>query len=439
MQEDDLADDVDGPHGAAISTSAPSPRNDSDVDELLELLVYRHENPQSSAGAVEGHEPEPSTGIRRSAAVVLAVLLLGLVVLAIVLGWLVTTSVFDGATDAQGTTIVEPEVADPTDTTVTVESEAIGQSVSVPSSTAAPLPTLRIGVIGPSAADDGSFTQGMVDGLGLVADERDNIEIEIVENASESSAAVAVRSFADDGFDLVIAHSSAFMTALLSVADEYPDVTFAIGTVEQASGRPNVYTYAIAAEEGGFVLGALAARLTESDVVGAVGPVEVGTSQRFIDGFHAGAHAEREELTVFISYTGSFSDGEAAATAARGQIENGADVITGHGHDMGPAMAAADSGGARWLANQASPALDAPKAVVASQVYRWDVVIRSIIADIDSDGIDGRDFIWVGDLANGGLVLHYDPDLDLDEATRQRLDELVAALQTGLIDPLAGT
>ena len=56
---------------------------------------------------------------------------------------------------------------------------------------------------------------------------------------------------------------------------EFPETTFAWGTASDTFGLSNVYAYDAAAEEGGYVQGALAALLSTSNVIGVVGPIEV--------------------------------------------------------------------------------------------------------------------------------------------------------------------
>ncbi|MDH3683704.1 MAG: BMP family ABC transporter substrate-binding protein, partial [Acidimicrobiia bacterium] len=237
-------------------------------------------------------------------------------------------------------------------------------------------------------------------------------------------AAATISDLAIEGYDLVIAHSSTFRSIVSTIAREHPDVTFAVGPVDDQPVRSNVYTYGVAAEQGGFVLGALAARLSATGVIGAVGPVEAGVSERYIEAFRAGAQSELPEIAVLVSYTGSFSDAEAAAASTAELLTAGADVITGQGHDMSQAMAAVRAAGARWLGNQVNQASVEPTAVVASQVYHWEVVLRSIIEDVDNGVGEGRNHR--ADLANGGVVIELNPDLRPSAADLDRIDELVA-------------
>ena len=76
-------------------------------------------------------------------------------------------------------------------------------------------------------------------------------------------AAAAVRDYASQGFDVVIAHGSQYGSSVQEIAKDFPDVTFAWGTDVNTFGLPNVYAYTAAAEQGGYVNGVLAAKLYE--------------------------------------------------------------------------------------------------------------------------------------------------------------------------------
>ena len=53
-------------------------------------------------------------------------------------------------------------------------------------------------------------------------------------------AAKAIRGYAEDGFDLVIAHGSQYGGPLQEIAPDYPDVAFAWGTAVDTFGLANV-------------------------------------------------------------------------------------------------------------------------------------------------------------------------------------------------------
>lgn len=286
-------------------------------------------------------------------------------------------------------------------------------------------PPRRIALLAPNTRADHSFSQSMADAVDTLAAERGRIELALVENVGSGDALDALRRHADAGFDLVIAHSSAFEEAVSTVAAEYPEVTFAVGTVGYEPILPNVYTYGVAVEEGGAILGAAAARASDSGVVGIIGPAPVGTSKRYIDAFEEGAVAEVPSTTVLVTYIGSFNDPAGAADATRALMVSGADVLAGQGHFLGDAVAAAEAGGALWIGNGVDQRELGPTAVLASQVYHWEVVLDLIVADVDAGVVDGRNL--TADFGNGGLMIELNPEASTQPSVAALVEERLAA------------
>ncbi len=293
---------------------------------------------------------------------------------------------------------------------------------------------LRIAIVAPSARNDLAFTQSMVDAATVVASERGNVEVSVTDNTFvPEEAAAAIRAYADEGYDLVIAHGSQFGPAVLDLAPQFPDVAFAWGTASDTFGLPNVYAYDAAANQGGYVLGTMSTLLSETGVVGIVGPIEVGDAQLYVNGFEAGARAAKPDATVLVTYTGSFSDLALAAEAAEAHLAAGSDVMTGSAQMVVGAVSVASENGALWFGTQANQTSLAPDLVVASQVYHWEVILRSIVADIDAGAAGGR--TYTADLANGGLVIEFNPGYALPPEVRQRADEAIAGIVNGSIVP----
>ena len=175
-------------------------------------------------------------------------------------------------------------------------------------------------------------------------------------------AQAAIRDYASQGFNLVIAHGSQYGAGVQDIAKDFPKVAFAWGTDVNTFGLPNVFAYTAAAEEGGYVNGVLAAKLTKSKKIGVTGPVEVGDAKTYIDGFTQGVAAVDPSITVAKTWTGSFSDVAKMTEAANAHIANGADVLTGSSQSVvGSIGAAKDKGGVLWFGTQADQASLAPE------------------------------------------------------------------------------
>ena len=238
-------------------------------------------------------------------------------------------------------------------------------------------------------------------------------------------------TYAADGYDLVIAHGSQYGTALAAIAPEFPTTAFAWGTAADTFGIPNVSAYEVSADQGGYVMGVVAALLTESDVIGVVGPLEVGDAQLFVNGFRTGVTSTNADVDVLVTYTGSFSDVVLAAEAASTHVAAGADILTGTAQMVVGAVGVASDSDAYWFGTQSNQSELAPDLVVASQVYHWEVALRQIIAGIEG-GLLGGD-TYTLDLANSGIIIEYNADVTLSSEIRDAADAAAAAIILGNI------
>ena len=286
----------------------------------------------------------------------------------------------------------------------------------------------KIAIVAPSASNDLAFTQSIVDAVDVIKGEMGNVEVAVTDGTFiVDDAAAAIRGYADDGFDLVIAHGSQYGGSLQEIAPDFPDVSFAWGTAADTFGLANVFSYEAASDEGGYVMGAMAAALSESGIIGVVGPIEVGDAKLYVDGFAAGAAGS----TVNINYTGSFSDVALASEAGQAHAAAGADVMTGTAQMVVGAIGVADEQGILWFGTQANQASLAPDIVVASQVYHWEVILRDIIANVQSGTLGGE--IYVINLENGGEVIEYNDGYDLPADVRQIAEDTIAGIIDGSI------
>ncbi len=290
---------------------------------------------------------------------------------------------------------------------------------------------LRVAVITPSASNDLAFSQSMVDSINLVASERGDLDVTVLDNMFVPEDATAeMRGLAGDGYDLIIAHGAQYGAGVQEVATEFPDVVFAWGTASDTFGLPNVYAYDSASEQGAYVLGAMSALVSESKVLGVVAPIEVGDVKRYVDGFRAGAEAEAQ-ANVLVTYTNSFSDLALAAEAAEAHIGEGADVMTGQAQMVVGAVNVASENDVLWFGSQSNQASLAPNLVVASQVSHWEVILRLVVEDVAAGTVASETF--TADLANGGLVIEYNPDYALPAEIRARGDQLTEEIANGTL------
>ncbi len=290
----------------------------------------------------------------------------------------------------------------------------------------------RVAAVAPSATNDLAFSQSMFDALTMIDEEMgDAFEFSFTEGIFVvDDAAVALRDWAASGeYDLIIAHGSQYGAILEELAPEFPEVSFAWGTDVNTFGLENVYAYTAAAEEGGFINGVLAASISQSGVLGVVGPIEVGDAKAYIDGFQAGAAYANPDVEVLVTYIQSFSDVPLATEAAAAHVANGADVLTGSAQMVVGPIAVAQENELPWFGTQSSQAELAAASGVAFQVYRWDVILRDMIANIQGGVLGGEAYVLT--LENGGLEIQVSEGLDEESASV--ITDAIATLTEGII------
>lgn len=324
-------------------------------------------------------------------------------------------------------------------TPVPTQAPVVNPPTAVP--TEAPAPTdvpepFRIAVIMPSATTDLAFSQSMWSALEKVQAELGGptaVELAYTDGMfNVPDAAAAIRDYASQGYDIVIAHGSQYGASVQEIAPEFPTTTFAWGTDVNTFGLPNVYAYTAAAEEGGYINGILAAKLTQSKIIGVTGPLEVGDAKTYIDGFVQGVTAGDPTITVSKTFTGSFSDVALMTAAATTHIANGADILTGSSQSVvGSIGAAKDAGNVLWFGTQSDQASLAPELVVACQVYDWTGMIKDMISKHQAGTLGGE--VYTLHLSNGGLQIAYNPGYALPADVKAAGDAAIAGIKDGTI------
>lgn len=290
---------------------------------------------------------------------------------------------------------------------------------------------VRIAMVAPSAINDLAFTQSMYDSLQRVAATRD-ITIDVSDGLFiVEDAGAAIRGYAEDGYDVVIAHGTQFGGPLSEIAPDFPGVSFLWGTSTDFQGLDNIYAYSVRSDEGGYVNGTIAAQITESGVIGVVGPVEAGDAKLYVDGFVAGATAQDPGVTVNVNYIESFSDVALAAEAATSHLASGADVLTGTAQMVVGATGVAQAEGVPWFGTQSNQTPLGADIVVASQVYHWEVILETMLDQIAAGKLGGEVFELT--LANGGLEIEFNDSYGLDSAIRSAAEQTVADLTSGAL------
>jgi basic membrane protein A len=312
---------------------------------------------------------------------------------------------------------------------VSVEpSTTVAQAAEVTTTPVAATPVV-IGLVAPSAVDDASFTQSMVDSLDRLALERP-IEIEVAAGLSSPDDALpAAEAFAAEGADVVIVHGSQYRSVVEQVATAHPDVAFAWGTAADDLGLTNVFSYSAAADEGGYVNGVIAAGLTATGSIGAIGPIQIGDAGLYVDGFQIGVLATDPGLEVSIAFLDSYTDTVLAEEAATVMTGFGSDVLTGTSQSSAGVLDVARRLGLPFLGTQSSAIPVAPGVVAAAQVYHWEIPLAELLDTVEAGGAGHA--LEPLTLANGGLTIELNEGFDIPADVAAAAEAAIEGLTDG--------
>ncbi|MDA8870627.1 BMP family ABC transporter substrate-binding protein [Rhizobiaceae bacterium] len=213
----------------------------------------------------------------------------------------------------------------------------------------------------------------------------------------------AMRRFAQEGYNPVVAIGFSQAAALEKVAKEFPDTKFAI--VDMVVEQPNVRSILFSEEQGSYLVGVMAAKASKTGKVGFVGGMDIPLIRKFACGYVQGVKATNPDAEVFQNMTGTtpaaWGDPVKGGELAKSQIDRGADVVyhAAGGTGIGVLQAAAD-------ANVLGIGVDSnqngmhPGKVLTSMLKRVDTAVYDAFKDVQDDtwtaGFDVKDLAAEG-------------------------------------------
>lgn len=173
--------------------------------------------------------------------------------------------------------------------------------------------------------DDQSFNASAWAGL-QKAKAEGGIEARFIESKEQSDYKINLSTMAEQGYDLVFAVGFLMEDALKEVAPRYPNTKFAI-IDGSAPNLPNCVSLKFREEEGSFLAGYLAGKMTKTGALGFVGGMDVPIIKKFECGFIAGARTARPDIRVIIKHVGNWTDVAKGKELAQDAIHKGADIL----------------------------------------------------------------------------------------------------------------
>ena len=210
------------------------------------------------------------------------------------------------------------------------------------------------------------------------------------------------------------------------VAPEYPDVKFV--WVDNVTSAPveNVLCIPYAQNEGSFLAGYVAAKMSTTGVIGAVGGDDAATINDFMVGYKQGALYANPEIKVEIQYANTYVDPAVGKECALALYDKGADVIFQVASKTGDGVfQAAQEKGFYAIGVDSDQKYIADDVIICSMVKEVGKSIYQAISEYINGDSSKFGTIWTADMVSGYIGLGYGEE----GSTQQVSDELKAEVE----------
>jgi basic membrane protein A and related proteins len=313
-----------------------------------------------------------------------------------------------------------------------------------------PAPTVKVGLVTDTGGlNDKGFNHLAF--LGLQKAEKDfkNVKGEVKQSTSDADYVPNLTAFASQGDNLVIAVGFLMAAAVGQVAQQFPNVHFAIidSTASDAKGNTltlaNVEPLLFHEQEAGALVGTIAGLLEKGgqtklkkNTISAVGGVSIPPVDRYIAGYIWASKMEDPGLQVLVGYSNDFSDPTPCKNIATNQIGKGADIVfqVAGGCGLG-ALQAADTAGVYGIGVDTDQSADATS-VIASAVKRVDTATYDAIKDVVNNNFQGSNEPQFT-LQNGGVGFAPGnfPNINSDATITAELTRVENGIKGGSLTP----
>ncbi len=271
----------------------------------------------------------------------------------------------------------------------------------------------KIAIIAPEKGNDFGWNQQGVESAHLIAEEL-GAELQVSEGAGYGDIAPIYRQLVADGADWIILWASGYNTVGRQLAQETGTKTVVIGSFEQGLVPGLCSDFETDAQEGAYLAGVVAAKMSHSGVVGVVASADDENWNKMAGGFIVGAQATRADIQIRFAQIGqaAYADAPAGKRVTESVIATGADIIFGMGDGSTFGMiqavenATPPAGSDKvWFMDVIGDktSIDKKGVLLTSVVWDYLPLLRVAVAEMEA-GTYGRTVGYL-DLQNGGIGL----------------------------------
>jgi basic membrane protein A and related proteins len=289
---------------------------------------------------------------------------------------------------------------------------------------------LKVALLTPGPISDQSWNAGAYRGLTQIRDSL-GAQISHIQTKTPAEFEDNFRQYGVQGYRIVFGHGFEFQDAARRVAPEFPKTIYI--TTSGTTAGPNLAGIAVGFADASYLAGMLAASMTKSDKLGAIGGQELPPVVESFRAFTAGAKAVKPTVQVVTSYIGNWDDVSAGKEQALAQLSRGVDVIfqNADAAGLGVFQAAREKKTAYVIGSNSNQNHVAPEVTLGSVVIDLPLAFLSIAKEVKA-GTFKPGVIELGE-SSKVVTLVMNPALQsrIPPAARARIDSLQAKMIAG--------
>ena len=288
----------------------------------------------------------------------------------------------------------------------------------------------KVALLTPGPVSDHSWNGGAYDGLMQIRDSL-HAQVSHIQTKTPAEFEENFRQYGTQGYSLVFGHGFEFQDAAKRVAPDFPKTTFI--TTSGTTTGPNLAGISFAFADASYLAGMLAASVTKTNKLGAIGGTELPPVVESFRAFERGARAAKPGITVVTSFVGNWDDVSAGREQALAQLSQGVDVIfqNADAAGLGVFQAARARKGTYVIGSNSNQNAVAPEVTLGSVVIDLPLAFLTIARQVKA-GTFKAGVVQLGEQSRVvTLVLNPIAQSVIPAAARARIDSLQALMLAG--------
>lgn len=286
--------------------------------------------------------------------------------------------------------------------------------------------------------DDNSFNQSAWEGLQQLKKDA-GVKVEYLQSKKATDYEPNLNEFVYGGANLVWGIGYKMEKDVRKVAEANPDARLGIVDFSWGEETPeNVAAVVFREEEGSFLVGVIAAKMTKTNKVGFLGGAEFDLIKKFEYGFKAGVASVNPDIEVVSNYVGAFDKPDEGKNFASTMYGQGVDIIyhasgqTGDGV-FTEAKQRRANGETVWVIGvDKDQSFLGPEVTLTSMVKRVDNAVYSISQQLIEGNFPGGQTVAYG-LADDGVGIAETSDKNVPADVLELVNEYKQKIVAGEI------